>query len=200
MRVRFPYFVLESVRDEQRLTGLHDGLAIRSRIESARLARISFGRTRDENFDVGRIGPHYGGRGHVHDLGKEIHKLLPFSDDFRGHFDRMCHARAAILRLRSDPFSVDTSVHAEQFSGLDGEGIITAPAAVRDGSHGRPNLRCGQTSNVCSGSKCEELGLTKFFPKEVLQAVEGTTDVCFGSKADMAGFPRDVRFAPESGH
>src|SRR6476646_7090671 len=43
MRVRFPCFVLESVRDEQRLTGLHDGLAIRSRIESARLARISFG-------------------------------------------------------------------------------------------------------------------------------------------------------------
>jgi hypothetical protein len=89
MRVRFPGFVLASVRDEQRLTGLHDGLAIRSRIESARLARISFGRAGDEHFDVGRIGPHYGGRGHVHDLGKEIHKLLPFSDDFRGHFDRM---------------------------------------------------------------------------------------------------------------
>src|SRR6185312_9672090 len=122
MRVRFPYFVLKSVRDEQWLTGPHDGLAIRSRIESARLARISFGRAGDENFDVGRIGPHYGGRGHVHYLGEEIHKLLPFSDDFRGHFDRMCHARAAILRLRSGPFSVDTPVHAEQFLGLDGEG------------------------------------------------------------------------------
>src|ERR1700745_159806 len=99
MRVRFPGFVLESVRDEQRLTDLHDGLAIRSRIESARLARISFGRAGDENFDVGRIGPHYGGRGHVHDLGKEIHELLPFSDDFRGYFDRMCQARAALMRL-----------------------------------------------------------------------------------------------------
>src|SRR4029450_9726358 len=29
-----------------------------------RLARISFGRAGDEHFDVGRIGPHYGGRGH----------------------------------------------------------------------------------------------------------------------------------------
>src|SRR6266404_4903703 len=84
--------------------------------------------------------------------GKEIHNLLPFSDDFRGHFDRMCHARAAILRLRSGPFSVNTPVHAEQFLGLDGEGSITAPAAVRDSSHGRPSLRCGQTSNVRSGS------------------------------------------------
>src|SRR5712691_8971234 len=140
MRVRFPCFVLESVRDEQRPTGLHDGLAIRSRIESARLARISFGRAGDENFDVGRVDPHYGGRGYVHDLGKEIHKLLPFSDDFRGHFDRMCHARAAILRLRSGPLSVDTPVHAEQFLGLDGKGSITAPAAVRDSFHVRPNL------------------------------------------------------------
>src|SRR5437762_9958761 len=41
----------------------------------------------------------------------------------------------------------------EQFLGLDGEGSITAPAAVRDSSHGRPNRRCGQTSNVCSRSK-----------------------------------------------
>jgi hypothetical protein len=51
----------------------------------------------------------------MHDLSKEIHNLLPFSDDFRGHFNRMCHARAAILRLRSGSFSVDTLVHAEQF-------------------------------------------------------------------------------------
>src|SRR5258708_12918649 len=43
MRACFPCFVLESVRDEQRLTGLQDGLAIRSRFESARPARISFG-------------------------------------------------------------------------------------------------------------------------------------------------------------
>src|SRR5712675_2668669 len=57
-----------------------------------------------------------------------------------------------ILRLRSGPFSVYTLVHAEQFLGLDGEGSITAPAAVRDGSHGRSNRRCGQTSKVCSGS------------------------------------------------
>jgi hypothetical protein len=47
-----------------------------------------------------------------------------------------------ILLLRSGPFSVDTLVHAEQFLGLDGEGSITAPAAVRDSSHGRPNRRC----------------------------------------------------------
>src|SRR6202043_3237236 len=39
-----------------------------------------------------------------------------------------------ILRLRSGPFSVDTLVHAEQFLGLDGEGSIAAPAAVRDSS------------------------------------------------------------------
>src|SRR6476619_8413209 len=114
MRVRFPRFVLESVRDEQRLTGLHDGLAIRSRIESPRLARISVGCAGDENFDVGRIDPHYGGRGHVHDLSKEIHKLLPLSDDFRGYFDRMCRAQTAILRLRSGP-SMNTPGHVEQF-------------------------------------------------------------------------------------
>jgi hypothetical protein len=29
---------------------------------------------------------------------------------------------------------------------------------------------------------------------------EGPTNVRFGSKADMAASPRDVRFAPESGH
>jgi len=34
---------------------------------------------------------------------------------------------------------VDTLVHGEQFLGLDGEGSITAPAAVRDSSHGRIN-------------------------------------------------------------
>jgi hypothetical protein len=55
----------------------------------------------------------------VHDLGKEIHKLLPFSDDFRGHFDRMCRARTAILRLRSGP-SMNTPGHVEQFLSLDG--------------------------------------------------------------------------------
>jgi len=46
--------------------------------------------------------------------------------------------------------SVDTLVHAEQFLGLDGEGQLTAPAAVRDSSHGRPNRKCSQRSNVCS--------------------------------------------------
>ena len=66
----------------------------------------------------------------MHDLGKEIHKLLPFLDDFRGHFDRMCRARAAILRLRSGPFSVDTSVHAEQFPGLDGD-AVTIPRMIK---------------------------------------------------------------------
>src|SRR5258707_5069089 len=48
-----------------------------------------------------------------------------------------------ILRLGSGPFSVDTLVHAEQFLGLDGEGSITAPAAVRDSSHGCPNRKEG---------------------------------------------------------
>jgi hypothetical protein len=57
-----------------------------------------------------------------------------------------------ILRLRSGLFSVDTFVHAEQFLGFDGEGSITAPAAIRDSSHGRPNRRCGQTSNFRCGS------------------------------------------------
>ena len=52
-----------------------------------------------------------------------------------------------ILRLRSGPFSVDTLAHVKQFLGLDGEGSITAPAAVRDSSYGRlnrtsrPNIR-----------------------------------------------------------
>src|SRR5258706_11192944 len=121
MRVRFPGFVLESVRDEQRLTGLHDSLAKRSRIESARLARISFGRAGDENFDVGRIDPHYGGRGHVQDLGKEIHNLLPFPDDFRGHFDRMCHARAGRRRAH-DPM--------DRVLGITGDGRPVGSEAV----------------------------------------------------------------------
>src|SRR5712672_4560169 len=138
MRVGSPCFVLESVRDKQRLTGLHDGLAIRSCIESARLARISFGLAGDENFDVGRIDPHYGGRGHVHDLGKEIHNLLPFSDDFRRQFDRMSHARAAILRLRSGPVSVNIPIHAEQLLGLDDEGSITAGRYYNGSSRSSP--------------------------------------------------------------
>src|SRR5712675_3667923 len=46
-----------------------------------------------------------------------------------------------ILQLRNGPFSVGTIVHAEQFLGLDGEGSITVPAAVRDSSYGRPNRR-----------------------------------------------------------
>src|ERR1700729_2903964 len=58
-----------------------------------------------------------------------------------------------ILELRSGPFSVDTLAHVEQFLGLDGEGSIMAPAAVRDSSHGRPSRRCGQTSNGCSGRR-----------------------------------------------
>src|SRR5258706_12691966 len=55
MRVRFPCFVLESVRDEKQLIGLHDGLAIRSRIESSRLARLSFRPAGAVSFEVGRI-------------------------------------------------------------------------------------------------------------------------------------------------
>jgi len=80
----------------------------------------------------------------VHDFGKEIHNLLPFSDGLRGHFDRMCRARAAILRLGSDAFLVKTPVH--------GEGSITAPAAVRHSSHGGPSRRCGHTSSIRGGS------------------------------------------------
>jgi hypothetical protein len=45
------------------------------------------------------------------------------------------------LLLRSGPFSVDTLVHAVQFLGSDGERSKTAPAAVRDSSHGCPNRR-----------------------------------------------------------
>src|ERR1700738_1989762 len=62
-----------------------------------------------------------------------------------------CSMRSVTRSCGSEPvlISVDTLVHAEQFLGLDGEGSITAPAAVRDSSHGRPNRRCGQTSNVC---------------------------------------------------
>src|SRR5260370_98732 len=85
----------------------------------------------------------------------------------------MCHARAAILRLRSGPFSVDTLVHAEQFLGLDGERSITAPVAVCDSPHGRPDRRCGQTSNVCSGSKAvlgASLSDLRFTPDEQTSA------------------------------
>src|ERR1700688_4274338 len=66
-----------------------------------------------------------------------------------------------ILQLRSRLFSVDALVHAERFLGLDGEGSITAPAAVRDSSSGRLNRRCGQTSNVCSGSNSEVTMLSR---------------------------------------
>src|SRR5467141_2120577 len=69
-----------------------------------------------------------------------------------------------ILRLRSGPFSVDTLVQAEQFLGLDGEGSITAPAAVRDSSHGRPNRRCGQTSNVRCGVNRVTLTVRRSLP------------------------------------
>src|SRR5258708_28489692 len=94
MRVCFPCFVLESVRDEQRLTGLQDGLAIRSRIESARLARISFGRAGDENLDVRRLYSHDRGGGNVHDFSKHIHDLLPLANDFRWHLDTMRRSRS----------------------------------------------------------------------------------------------------------
>src|ERR1700738_2859541 len=62
-----------------------------------------------------------------------------------------CSMRSVTRSCGSEPvlISVDTLVHAEQFLGLDGEGSITAPAAVRDSSHGCPNRTCGQTSNVC---------------------------------------------------
>src|SRR5260221_7295284 len=74
-----------------------------------------------------------------------------------------------ILQLRSGPFSVDTLVHAELFLGSDGEGSVTAPAAVRDSSHGRPNRRCGQTSNVRCGSKAEKLKASNCFPLFIQQ-------------------------------
>ena len=57
--------------------------------------------------------------------------------------------------------------------GFDGEDSIPAPAAVRDGSHGRANRKMRPNIHVCSGSKCEELGFTKLSRKEVSQAVEG---------------------------
>src|SRR5258706_7725071 len=98
MRVCFQCFVLESVRDEQRLTGLQDGLAIRSRIESARLARISFGRAGDENLDVRRLDSHDRGGGNVHDLSKHIHDLLPLANDFRGYLDGMWRDRCCRRR------------------------------------------------------------------------------------------------------
>jgi hypothetical protein len=41
-----------------------------------------------------------------------------------------------IFQLTSGPFSADTLAHVKQFLGLDGEGSITAPAAVRDSSYG----------------------------------------------------------------
>jgi hypothetical protein len=81
----------------------------------------------------------------VHDLGKEIHNLLPFSDDFRGHFDRMCHARSCDLAAQKRSFSVDTLVHAEQFLGFDGKGSITAPSR---------SLRFSIRSSRGAGNQC----------------------------------------------
>src|SRR5258706_6337683 len=47
-----------------------------------------------------------------------------------------------ILQLRSGHFSVDTLVHAELFLGLDGEGSVTAPAAVDSLSRpSKPKMR-----------------------------------------------------------
>jgi hypothetical protein len=76
---------------------------------------------------------HYGGRGHVHDLGKEI---------------LSCH-----FRMISEGTSIKcATLERSMFLGSDGESSITAPVVVCDSSHGRPNRRYGQTSNVCSGS------------------------------------------------
>src|ERR1700738_991476 len=61
-----------------------------------------------------------------------------------------CSMRSVTRSCGSEPvlISVDTLVHAEQFLGLDGEGSITAPAAVRHSSHGRPSRRCGQSYGI----------------------------------------------------
>jgi hypothetical protein len=58
-----------------------------------------------------------------------------------------CH-----FRMISEGTSIKCATRERSmFLGSDGEGSITAPVAVCDSSHGRPNRRCGQTSNVCSG-------------------------------------------------
>src|SRR6266852_8189916 len=94
----------------------------------------------------------------------------------------MCHARAAILRLRSAPLSVDTPVHAEQFLGLDGKGSITAPAAVRDSFHVRPNLICGQTSKRLLWVILDVLDAPKTLPvyldNRTSTSIAGTSESC----------------------
>ena len=49
----------------------------------------------------------------------------------------------------SEPYDYARALWFENY--MD-EGSITASAAVCDSSHGRPNRRCGQTSNVRCGS------------------------------------------------
>src|SRR5947208_9788469 len=63
-------------------------------------------------------------------------------------FTISCH-----FRMISEGTSIKcATLERSMFLGSDGEGSITTPVAVCDSSHGRPNRRYGQTSNVCSGS------------------------------------------------
>ena len=64
--------VPESVRDKQRLPGLHHRLAIKPCIEGRdfiRFVRILVGLARYEDFDVRGIYSHYQRGGNMHDFG-----------------------------------------------------------------------------------------------------------------------------------
>jgi hypothetical protein len=69
--IRLPIFITESVKDQQRLPGLHHRLAIKSCIEGRNfvpLVRVLIGFAGYENFDVWGLYSHYQGRGNMQDF------------------------------------------------------------------------------------------------------------------------------------
>jgi hypothetical protein len=94
IRVRFPFVILESVRDKQHLASCHHGLAIGTatkRCDLISFPRVLLGLAGDENSDVWGLYFHNEGGRNVHDFANQVYHLLPLPDDMRGYLDRMCH-------------------------------------------------------------------------------------------------------------
>ncbi len=87
VRVRLPALVLQRVGDEQWTPRLHHRLAVEPGVEASpltALVRIPLRLAGDTDDELGRLDPHDQGGGHAHDLGEEIHDLLPLPDHVRG--------------------------------------------------------------------------------------------------------------------
>ena len=72
IRVRLPLFVPYSIRDKQRLPGLHHGLAIKSGVEGndfVPFVRIPVSLAGYEDFNVWGVYSHNQGGGNMHDFG-----------------------------------------------------------------------------------------------------------------------------------